>query len=1680
MNKTKRSLIFSVISMVLCIAMLAGSTYAWFTDSVTSVNNVIKTGSLDLKVYWTDDLAGGSWNDAEDSNAGPIFEYELWEPGYTAVRYIKIVNDGSLAFKYTLNLVTDGDAGILGDVIDVYCVENASSDITAIDGLTKVGVLNDVISGDVTAGGVLLPEGVTEAGYYTKEIVVAIALHMQESAGNEYQDKSVGASFALQFLATQYDYESDDLGSDYDDGVEFPTFAGDHSASADVSVDASGAVTGEVSLQSSGGEVSATIPAGTMLESGTSKVTLTVTSLEGTKSNVTVSEDQILNPVDVHVSGVAAGNTIPITVTVKALLKSGLNSGNHQLYHVEDGVTNAMTAVATEAELTAHNTYYYDPATGDVTMALCSFSEITAVENRTSKWEGGFDHSWYDADATELYIANADQLRSFSQIVGGMASKIKQDDFSGKTVTLLYDIDLNDAESNNVEGRIFYPIGYYNSNLSYTKVSGGSITSNVSSFEGTFDGNGKTIKNFYQNTWEMFGDYNSGYSGTPNHYKDAMGLFGYVLNGTVKNLTIENFSSDGEFTPTGVVAAYACNSTFQNISIINCNPRVYNTGNGGIVGIGGNSNDTDEYKLTFNNITVDNSNKITALWGSWDVACGGLVGMFRGAGHVYMTNCNVAAQIDAYNDVCGNYQYYWYRYSGMLIGTNYNMTTDAAGYTVPESDKFHATACTVHFGDWNNYYYCELVANSLASYTHDHQMSRLTQVESVSGTTITPLEGEAFTVPSSGRYNYVVVNGTTHGTENATCYHFVDGKVWNHTEAGTETVDGVANVLKEDKQHIYLPFKQLFTGYGWGVKHVPIYEDNSGLENPFAGVTILDRFSYQSGQKFEVVGDGANNIIAVPAGKEIKISDLFEVMSGYKGDINSAGVYVSAEKFDLYSKVGGTFVPDANNWENGTITFSGTGILVVGIQDYDYCTPTYRFVEVYNQPADVEYFYSPVMMAQHPADGFGYNTTIKLYSDEGFDYARIAYTNKATDPQSTYTASEFNFAYTGNTSSVNEVVDCNGNKITLTRAAGSTTDYYAVVKVRASAFDSTETIPNAVGVHYILDRDNKTWKYANVVQNLEVGEWVNLAVKIDIPADGKEYQLTTFKLALNFGHGGDNYVDVAYVAICDGYDEMDKLISAPYVTLMDATNDSPIGSDKVLPSGECYHSITETYIDDANAGTRTYTYKCENCTYSTTKTVSADINKYFNLSDIYDLPEGALYRVDKEGFRTTENNVPFARFNGNTMTGQIFWTRVGSDANNQDGWPVEQTRPIDVGQAKYYVVKLRGSAAIQSLYFVIGTMDVNSTGEVTFANVGKQKNVGITLPMDKIASDNGEWTTFVINLEECFPDMWQANDYNNHIVSYLSYTFNSSYDNPMGAEVYYDFSYMAFADDLDEVKRLVTSQGDNSAVFACSLTRFEKVEIASPCEKNAHHYVDYKTVSNGTTTYTVKCSICGDEFKTRNVPEGVNAYIGTAKVFDAADQSGRITKAEFISDNGDETFARIYGGYGDYNQFYLYENTTGSVETGRYLVIKYRVATNNLDQTSLRLYAGTQNAGATAESEAVILKLPKGDNGEDVSVADGKWHVAIVDLATMAGLNHSDPGGLYKPNDAGKYYAKFVSVRPFYDTALGNVGTEDDSMDIAFAALCVDYNDAKTLAGNTFDYYTDSNYPETYTADNTQ
>lgn len=908
MKRTKTSLLKSALALLLCVSMLIGSTFAWFTDKVTSKGNIIQSGNLDIEMYWTDDLNSGNWYNVEDDAHNTIFSYGKWEPGYTDVKYIKLVNKGNLAMNYKLTLTPQGSVGKLAEVINVFFA-NKAVDVQSREDLSKlgaIGLLNNVLNGGATANGTLLAKDQYSPLHPSGEVIMTIAMNMITTAGNEYQEEDSG-EFTITALATQAAFEKDSFGSDYDSNAEYPTIITGGTVTTQVNAVDGKVPAGGVTMTGNG--ISAFVPGGIEMAAGADALTLSVTPMEHTTTDITVVNNEILIPVDVHISGIAAGNTTPIVIDLGEVLPKYMNMGNYHLYHVENGANSTMTLVGNEADLTEHNRFTYDPLTGAVKVAMASFSEVALVADTTNPWMGKADYDWYNTDATEFNIANADQLYAFAKIVGGMAKDIKLDDFANKTVKLLSDINLNGGKATvDNKTKVFYPIGYYNNttNKVYDRTDATvegmkNVSSSVSSFSGTFDGNGHTISNFYQNTWEMFGDYNDGYSGTPNYYKDAMGLFGYVYGGTIKNLTVDNFSSDGEFTPTGVIAAYADgNSTFENIAITNCNPRVYNTGNGGIIGIAGDTSAANDDHITLKNITVDNSNKISALWGSYDVACGGLVGMYRGnvdgngnatGDTISFENCHVAAQMDVYNDVCGNYQYYWYRYSGMIIGSiRHNKTV--GNYVQPDMTGISATGCTVHFGEWNNYYYCEFVKNGHPSYSgpDDYKFSRVDKSELV-----------------------IDANGKVTG-----CNH-------NHSDV-------------ENNRAVYLPFDQLFTGYGWGVK-------SQGLKE-LVGVKILDielGDQEESEVKFETKFTG-DFLYRVGNGNEFPVGALFEAKGN--AQIVDSGVWVSMNKVDENANISGEFIPNTKDWTKGTIKFTGTGIVKITIQDYNFCKPTVLYVEV--------------------------------------------------------------------------------------------------------------------------------------------------------------------------------------------------------------------------------------------------------------------------------------------------------------------------------------------------------------------------------------------------------------------------------------------------------------------------------------------------------------------------------------------------------------------------------------------------------------------------------------------------------------------------------------------------------------------------------------------------------------
>ena len=220
-KSTKRALLVSVMAMVICFTMLLGTTFAWFTDSETSTGNKITSGTLQVGFDYTSTY-GGEYSTAENKT---LFEFANWEPGYVEYRYVKISEEGSLAFNYDLRLIkaTEGTLSALAGVIDVYVLDgeveltSANRDEKLVDA-NKKGTLASLLSGD----GVLRVNSLNDgdsAHTYT------IALKMQENAGNTYQGMALGANFSIQVRAAQKAQEKDNIGNDYDeatDGVSLP------------------------------------------------------------------------------------------------------------------------------------------------------------------------------------------------------------------------------------------------------------------------------------------------------------------------------------------------------------------------------------------------------------------------------------------------------------------------------------------------------------------------------------------------------------------------------------------------------------------------------------------------------------------------------------------------------------------------------------------------------------------------------------------------------------------------------------------------------------------------------------------------------------------------------------------------------------------------------------------------------------------------------------------------------------------------------------------------------------------------------------------------------------------------------------------------------------------------------------------------------------------------------------------------------------------------------------------------------------------------------------------------------------------------------------------------------------------------------------------------------------------
>lgn len=223
-KNTKRALVSSAVSLTLCCSMLVGSTFAWFTDSAASGSNVIKSGNLDIEVQYT--LDGENWHPLD--GAKDLFQKDLWEPGHTEVVALKIENKGSLALKYAanMNIVEEekgtnkaGDEFALSDILTVSTLvqeANQVGDIAvmlAFNGENSVKYENtdEFKDSNVLRDNVELLPG---AAHY-----VIVKADMAETVGNEanHNGEDVPSiEFGINVLATQFTYENDSYGNQYD------------------------------------------------------------------------------------------------------------------------------------------------------------------------------------------------------------------------------------------------------------------------------------------------------------------------------------------------------------------------------------------------------------------------------------------------------------------------------------------------------------------------------------------------------------------------------------------------------------------------------------------------------------------------------------------------------------------------------------------------------------------------------------------------------------------------------------------------------------------------------------------------------------------------------------------------------------------------------------------------------------------------------------------------------------------------------------------------------------------------------------------------------------------------------------------------------------------------------------------------------------------------------------------------------------------------------------------------------------------------------------------------------------------------------------------------------------------------------------------------------------------------
>ena len=258
---TKRALLTSIMALVMCVVMLVGTTFAWFTDTASTGVNKIQAGNLDVELeYKNSDTPNFT---KADKNTKVFKDGALWEPGHVEYVVLKVSNAGNLALKYKLGINiasetgstnVDGNAFNLSDYIR-FAVLDGDQTGGSVDRDALVAAATD---SKLIKEGYTAENHLTATGTDNSQKVVTLVVWMPTTVGNEANHKTEvtapSIDLGISVAATQDTVEKDSFDNTYDKDAVYPIVAMDtlqeliNNAAEPVSVKLEGNIAGSLTV----------------------------------------------------------------------------------------------------------------------------------------------------------------------------------------------------------------------------------------------------------------------------------------------------------------------------------------------------------------------------------------------------------------------------------------------------------------------------------------------------------------------------------------------------------------------------------------------------------------------------------------------------------------------------------------------------------------------------------------------------------------------------------------------------------------------------------------------------------------------------------------------------------------------------------------------------------------------------------------------------------------------------------------------------------------------------------------------------------------------------------------------------------------------------------------------------------------------------------------------------------------------------------------------------------------------------------------------------------------------------------------------------------------------------------------------------------------------------------------